>query len=153
MSGMTEPPSGSSSWTLCGPEDAALLGSMNLALSTDEGGMPVGQLSVYVERMERWLRLGQYNAALATIDEVPVAYVLWRDDPDYGDIFVRQFFVRREYRGTGLGRRLFADAVGQFWQSNPLRLDVYDSNPRGRAFWEAVGFEPYSRLMRRAPQP
>jgi GNAT superfamily N-acetyltransferase len=66
-------------------------------------------------------------------------------------VFVRQFFVARPHRGRGLGRRLFETAVEQFWSGRPLRLDVYDSNPRGGAFWERIGFAPHSRLMRRPP--
>src|SRR5262249_40561459 len=68
------------------------------------------------------------TAAARRGDDV-LAYVLWRDDPDYGDIFVRQFFVSRGHRGAGLGRLLFERAAGQFWLGRPLRLDVYDSSP------------------------
>jgi|SRR5215469_5045761 len=139
-------------WTPCGPDDAELLGGLNAQLAEDEGSPGIGPPSAYVERMRDWLGQGRYEAAVACIGNDVLAYVLWRDDPDYRDIFVRQFFVSREHRGTGLGHRLFERAVRQFWQGRPLRLDVYDSNPRGAAFWEKVGFVPYSRLMRRAPE-
>jgi len=136
-------------WTLCDAHDAEVLGAMNAHLSVDEGGELVGPLPVYVARMRDWLETGRYQAAIARRGDEALAYLLWRDDQDYGDIFIRQYFVARDHRGAGLGRALFERAVSQFWPGRPLRLDVYDSNPRGRAFWEKTGFAPYSRLMRR----
>jgi len=136
-------------WALCDARDAGVLGAMNAQLSVDEGGELVGPLPVYVARMRGWLETGRYQAAIARRGDEALGYLLWRDDQDYGDIFIRQYFVAREHRGAGLGRALFERAVAQFWAGRPLRLDVYDSNPRGRAFWEKTGFAPYSRLMRR----
>ena len=136
-------------WVLCDARDAEVLGAMNAQLSVDEGGEPIGPLPVYVARMRDWLETGRYQAAIAHRGDEALGYLLWRDDQDYGDIFIRQYFVAREHRGAGLGRALFERAVSQFWAGRPLRLDVYDSNPRGRAFWEKTGFAPYSRLMRR----
>jgi GNAT superfamily N-acetyltransferase len=136
----------------CGPDDAELPGSLNAQLAEDEGAQPIGPPSAYITRMREWLEQGRYQAAAARRGGEVVAYVLWRDDLDNGDIFIRQFFVARGHRGAGLGRRLFESAARQFWQGRPLRLDVYDSNPRAGAFWEKIGFAPYSRLMRRAPE-
>lgn len=136
-------------WIGSGPEDAELLGSMNAQLAEDEGAAPIGPESAYIERMRNWLLNRRYEAAIAREGSDIVGYVLWRDDLDYGDVFVRQFFVARTSRGAGLGRELFERAVQQFWPGKALRLDVYDSNPRGAAFWRKVGFTPYSRLMRR----
>jgi GNAT superfamily N-acetyltransferase len=138
-------------WRPCTPLDAPALGRFNAQLAEDEGAPSLGPTSFYVERMRTWLSQGRYQAALAWAQDEPVAYALWRDDPDYADIFVRQFFVAREHRGRGMGQRLFEQAVRQFWDGRPLRLDVYDSNPRGAAFWARLGFAPYSRLMRRMP--
>jgi GNAT superfamily N-acetyltransferase len=136
-------------WAMCDARDAELLGAMNAQLSEDEGGQPIGALPVYVTRMRGWLETGRYQAAVARQGDEALAYVLWRDDQDYGDIFIRQYFVSRENRGADLGQVLFERAVSQFWVGRPLRLEVYDTNPRGRAFWEKNGFVSYSRLMRR----
>ena len=38
-------------WTRCDRTDAELLAAMNIQLSEDEGGHPVGALSDYVDRM------------------------------------------------------------------------------------------------------
>jgi GNAT superfamily N-acetyltransferase len=140
-------------WRRCTSDDVEVLAAMNEQLSRDEGAAPVGPLSAYVDRMTTWLEQGRYEAAIAESGGEPVAYVVWRDDPDYADVFLRQVFVVPVHRGQGLGRRLFERAVEEFWPGNTLRLDVYDSNPRGRAFWESLGFVPFSRLMRREPTP
>jgi GNAT superfamily N-acetyltransferase len=139
-------------WRRCTVADAELLAEMNAQLTRDEGAATLGPLSTYVERMRAWLEEGRYEAAIVESGGEPTAYVVWRRDPDYGDVFVRQFFVRPAHRGQGLGRVLFEQAVRKFWPTDRLRLDVYDSNPGGGAFWERLGFVPYSRLMRRAPR-
>ncbi len=138
-------------WRPATADEVPLLAEMNAELSRDEGAAPVGSLADYEERMRTWLETGRYRAALARRGDQTIAYVVWRDDPDYADVFVRQFLVVREHRGQGLGRRLFAQAVDEFWPGRLLRLDVYDSNPHGGAFWESLGFVPFSRLMRREP--
>jgi GNAT superfamily N-acetyltransferase len=138
-------------WRRATPQDAAHLAEMNAELSRDEGAAPVGSLADYELRIRTWLEEDRYEAALAALDAETIAYVVWRDDPDYADVFVRQYFVVPEHRGRGLGRRLFETAVAEFWPDRTLRLDVYDSNPRGGAFWEGLGFVPFSRLMRREP--
>jgi GNAT superfamily N-acetyltransferase len=125
---------------------------MNIQLSADEGGQ-IGPLSAYVSRMRDWLENDRYQAAVARLGDDVLGYVLWRDDPDYGDIDVRQFFVSRQQRGAGLGQALFEREVCQLWPGRRLRLDVYDSNPRSRAFWEKAGFAPYSRLMAKRMSP
>lgn len=95
--------------------------------------------------MRSWLEQGRYQAALAASDGETVAYVVWREDPDYDDVFVRQFFVVREHGGHGLGHQLFEEAAAEYWPGRLLRLDVNDSNPGGGRFWERLGFAPYSR--------
>src|SRR5262249_31131738 len=65
------------------------------------GAHLIGPPSAYIERMRGWLEQGRYEAAAARRGDDVLAYVLWRDDPDYGDIFVRQFFVSRGHQGAG----------------------------------------------------
>jgi GNAT superfamily N-acetyltransferase len=147
---MTAPSDPLPHWRRGTVADVELLAEMNARLSEDEGSS-VGSPTAYVDRMRGWLEEGRYEAAIAESGAELIAYVVWRHDPDYGDVYVRQFFVARDHRGRGLGRVLFERAVAEFWPGHTLRLDVYDSNPRGGAFWESMGFVAYSRLMRREP--
>jgi GNAT superfamily N-acetyltransferase len=144
------PPDALPRWRRCTIADASVLAELNAQLSEDEGSS-VGTPAAYLERMRRWVDEGRYDAAVAESGGEPIAYVVWRHDPDDGDVYVRQFFVAGAHRGQGLGRRLFERAVDELWPGQPLRLDVYDSNPAAGAFWERMGFAPYSRLMRRPP--
>ena len=148
---MSTAPDDLPAWRRCTVADAEVLAEMNAQLSRDEGAAPVGTLSDYLARMRAWLEEDRYQAAVAESASEAVAYVVWRRDPDYADVFVRQFFVRPAHRGRGLGRALFEQAVRELWPTDRLRLDVYDSNQGGGAFWERLGFVPYSRLMRRPP--
>lgn len=148
---MTASPDPLPSWRRCTVADAEVRAALNAQLARDEGA-PVGSPSEYVERMRARLQEDRYRAALAETEHgEPVAQVVWRPDPDDGGIFVRQFLVVPSRRGRGLGGRLFDQAVRDLWPGERLRLDVLDTNPRGRAFWERMGFASYRRLMRRAP--
>ncbi len=147
---MSPSPDATAKWRRCTPADAEVLGLLNAQLSEDEGAA-VATPSAYRERARDWLTTGRYEAAIAEAGTEPVGYVVWRRDPDYGDVYVRQFFVARDHRSRGLGRALFEEAAREFWDGEVLRLDVYDSNPRGGAFWESLGFVAYSRLMCRSP--
>jgi hypothetical protein len=50
--------------------------------------------------MRGWLEQCSYHAAAARHGGEVLAYALWHDDLDYGDIFIRQFFVARDHRGV-----------------------------------------------------
>jgi hypothetical protein len=78
--------------------DAPLLAAMNGHLIQDEGHrnrMTVAELEA---RMAGWLR-GEYQAVLFEEAGQPVGYALYRRDPEY--VYLRQFFVRREFRRCG----------------------------------------------------
>ena len=52
------------------------------------GGTADRAPSAYITRMRGWLEQGSYQAATARRGGEVLAYVLWRDDLDYGDIFI-----------------------------------------------------------------
>ena len=84
----------------------------------------------------------------------PVAYVLWRRDPDYADVFVRQFFVERDWRRQGIGRSAIEWLLENRWQNAPrVRLEVLTGNVEAIEFWRAVGFSAYAITMERRVSP
>lgn len=122
-----------------GVSDAAVLGALNEQLIEDEGHDNPLRGDRLVERMRGFLTDG-YAAALGTVDGWPAVYALWRPDPD-GGIYLRHFFVAREYRRLGLGRATLAELRTRFWPAGSrLTLDVLAANERGIAFWRSVGF-------------
>jgi predicted acetyltransferase len=81
----------------------------------------------------------------------PVAYGLFKHEEDR--IYLRQFFVRREQRRTGIGRAAFALLKKQIWPSD-LRLvvEVLCHNQAGVAFWHSVGYRDYCLTLEIMPQ-
>ena len=129
-------------------DDLELLGALNEQLIVDEGASTPERGAALVARMGRFLAEG-YVAALVESGGEVVAYALWR--PDGGAVHVRQFFVAREHRRAGVGRRAFALLTERCWAGRPLTLDVLATNPRGIAFWRSIGFVDHMVAMRRPP--
>jgi ribosomal protein S18 acetylase RimI-like enzyme len=137
--------------------DVPLLAEMNRQLCDDEGSrnrMSVAELAV---RMQQWLA-GDWQAVLfeGPIQTVGYAvYRLGRDDYDPAvlEAYVRQFFIQRELRGRGLGRRAFGLlTTTTFPPGSQIHLEVLASNPRGQHFWESLGFQLYSAALRLTPR-
>ena len=53
-----------------------------------------------MERAREWLETGRYEAAVAEADGEPIGYVVWRRDPDYGDVDVPAFLVAGQAGGV-----------------------------------------------------
>lgn len=131
--------------------DAPFLADINRQLIEDEwggGGMSLERLEA---RMLRWIRDDEYRAILFQEDDATVAYALVSLDED--SAFIRHFFVLKQHRGRGVGRRaidiLFARVIPAGFRTT---LDVLASNQGGHRFWRSVGFTDYAiRMERLAP--
>ncbi len=133
-------------------QDAPLLARMNRQLIEDERSrnpMTIAELEV---RMAGWLN-GDWRAVVFEQDGLPVGYVLYqfRSDeyrPSETAVYVRQFFVARERRRRGIGRRAFAIVCEKhFAKASSVVLDALQTNPRARHFWKVIGFRPYCATM------
>src|SRR3982750_3084122 len=83
--------------------DAPLLARLNRELIEEEwdgGGMSLERLEA---RIRRWIADAEYRAILFQEQEEPVAYALVSMDED--SAYVRHFYVFREHRVRGVGRR------------------------------------------------
>lgn len=130
-------------------DDVPLIVMLNRQLIEDQGHDNPATDEELLTRMERWLRT-DYLAALVYSDEKVAAYALWRAQPDHpDDIHLRQFFVVREHRRSGVGLRAMRLLTTTYWQGQNLHLDVLVGNERGRAFWAKAGFTDYAVMMRR----
>lgn len=131
------------------PEDAELLAPLNAQLIRDEGHrnpMTVPQLAV---RMSSWLR-GGYEAVLFEDTGVMKGYALFRREAEH--VYLRQLFVRPEFRRQGIGREAIGWLWLNAWQGVPrLRIDVLIGNGDGQAFWRSVGFHDYCLTMEMEP--
>ena len=138
--------------------DADLLAQMNQQLIIDEDSRNPMSLTELKNRMVAWLQ-SDWSVVLAMKDDTAVGYMLFqkrRDEyfPEKVAVYVRQFFVSRQYRRRGIGRSTFEKIVAHFFPpSATITLDILESNQQGRSFWEGIGFQPYSTTMvRQQPQ-
>ncbi|MFO1095602.1 MAG: GNAT family N-acetyltransferase [Planctomycetaceae bacterium] len=126
-------------------EDASLLGELNYQLIRDEGHRNSMSPTELAERMSGWLHAG-HHAVLFETEHRPAGYALFREEPEH--VYVRQFFVCREFRRQGIGRQAMEWLRGHAWpDAARLRIDVLVGNAAGIAFWRAVGFRDYCLTM------
>lgn len=133
--------------------DVPLLARMNQQLIEDEASRNPMSLSEFESRMKNWLD-GDWQVVLIEQGTKTVGYILFqfRSDeyqPSEDTVYVRQFFVGGEHRNHGLGRRAF-DIVSRthFRNVSSVVLDVLETNPRARRFWELLGFQPYCTTLK-----
>jgi GNAT superfamily N-acetyltransferase len=104
---------------------------------------------VEAERRAFWAtRMAAWNPArsfaeIAELDGTPVAFAcVMRDaEPAHGALLDNLHVVPAR-RGTGIGRRLLADAaawVARHFPGTPLHLTVYEANEAARAFYRRMG--------------
>jgi len=131
-------------------DDAPFLAEINRQLIEDEwdgGGMSLERLE---SRMRRWIAEDDYKGVLFQQNGETVAYSMFSVDED--SVYIRHFYVLKEHRGGGVGRRaietLFRDIIPP---THRVTLDVLASNVGGHEFWRSVGFRDYAIRMERLP--
>jgi ribosomal protein S18 acetylase RimI-like enzyme len=130
-------------------DDAHLLAPLNAHLIREEGHRNPMSLPQLEERMRQWLQ-GSYRAVIFERAGEVVGYVLYRPQVDH--VYLRQFYVRPEYRRRGLGRQALEWLGRNAWSGTPrLRIDVLAGNAAAIAFWRAVGFAEYSVTLEMEP--
>lgn len=137
-------------WRFAGGEDVRVVAELNHQLIADEGHrnpMDVGELE---QRMRSWIA-ADYRCALFFGESGVVAYALYRED-ESARTHLRQFFVVRGLRRSGLGReafRLFQREIAP--REKRIVLEVLSANPAAASFWRSVGFKDYAVTMEFAP--
>ena len=65
--------------------------------------------------------------------------------------FVSDLYVLNSARRQGVGRLLFAEAQRWFAVRKAVAIELYiaEANPAAAAFWQAMGFDPFLKLMHR----
>lgn len=141
------------------PADFPLLARMNRELIEDEGHRNPMTVTELEARFHRFVTEQGYHVDVLLGGDEVVAFATWRHRADVAEpsgqhIHLRQFYVARDRRGSGVGRRavdlLFAT---RFQAGERVYLDVLETNPGGKAFWSRTGFAPYGTTMERIIQP
>ena len=136
-------------------QDLDLLAEMNAGLIREEGSRNPMDLAGLRHRLAGWLASGAWRIDLFLVGDEVVGYAAYRRETDAASrpsevLAVRQFYIRETWRGRGLGRAAMAHLIAR--RAGPgiaCRLEVLASNPAGRAFWDALGFRPFSTTMER----
>jgi len=125
-----------------------LVAKWNVQLHEDEASKPI-EIAAAEERHRRWLQLGTYKGAIFNVNGISMGYVIYEHrkvNPDYRDsesLYIRQFFIAREFRRKGYGTKAFRSILENIVSDNTsVKLNVKSSNPSGQQFWESVGFKP-----------
>jgi GNAT superfamily N-acetyltransferase len=136
-------------WHRADESEVGLLAEWNHQLIRDEGRRNAMSLPQLAERMRGWLR-GEYTAIVFS-QGWPVAYALYREGPEGIDL--RQFFVERPLRRTGLGTACFGILREKIWPADRrLRVEALCGNPAGLAFWRKMGCRDYSVCLEIMPE-
>ncbi len=129
--------------------DLNLLADWNHQLIRDEGHRNSMSIQQLRERMKGWLE-GEYKAVMLHVGSDPVAYTLYREDAQ--EIYLRQLFVKREYRRQGIGREAVGILRKHVLPTNKrLTVEVLTANEPAVAFWRSVGCTDYSLTLEIMP--
>jgi ribosomal protein S18 acetylase RimI-like enzyme len=118
-------------------EDIARLGEMNKRLIEDERDPNPMSVPELTERMRAWLS-SEYSCYIVWDADTPVAYCLYREEEDH--FFLRQLFVERGHRRSGIATTLLDWMFKNCWKSKPVRLNVHAHNEEAIAFYRSYGF-------------
>ncbi len=139
---------------LAGSNDVPTLAVLNRQLIEDEHSRNPMSLEELEARMRRWIE-GDWSAVLISLDDQVAGYCLFqirRDEyfPEQPVVYIRHYCIARGFRKRGLGREAFERIVAEWFPAEAtLELEVLESNPPGRAFWNALGFKPYCTTLKR----
>src|SRR5690606_8288952 len=137
-------------WRLATGEDVRRLAEWNHQLIADEGHRNRMNVAELEQRMLGWLS-SDYQAVLFHHEGNAVAYALVRED-ESGRTHVRQFFVVRQFRRQGLGRKAFGLFRSEVVPSDRrIVLEVLTANAAARSFWIANGFRDYAMTLELDP--
>lgn len=135
--------------------DLPLVAVMNRELIIDEGHRNLMTLAQLEERARGFLASGIWRIDVFEADRRTAGFATWREQEDVTEtsgrsVFLRQFYITREMRGSGLGRAALDRLVSRCFPRNArIVLEVMQSNPGGKSFWSRMGFVPYASTLER----
>jgi ribosomal protein S18 acetylase RimI-like enzyme len=120
------------------PRDVPRLARWNRELIEDEQHERAPEPALLEGRMRGWLT-EEYIACVFEAKGEPVGYALFRELPDW--MHLRHFFVARDRRREGIGRRAFERLIASvFPRGKRVLVEVLSENAPAVAFWRSLGF-------------
>lgn len=130
--------------SLCTEDDLNILADLNKQLIEDEKSDNKMNIDQLKERMRGFLET-DYNAYLFKRHNTVVGYTLVKKSQ--APIYLRQFFICREYRKRGYGREAF-NKLMELLGTDAIDIEVLCWNNAGKLFWDSLGFKERSVYMR-----
>jgi GNAT superfamily N-acetyltransferase len=144
---------------LASTEDAMVLAKLRYEFRASSRGYVVENDAAFIERCARWMHERLRNESywkcwIAECDATAIGNV-WAQliekipnpmaEPEYY-VYLTNFYVREEHRGTGIGSRLLA-AVLEWTRSKNVQLVILWPAERSRPFYLRNGFSFADDLM------
>lgn len=131
-------------------KDLDLLAQWNHQLIQDEGQRNRLSLAQLRDRMHKWIS-EEYRAVLFESEQIPIAYALFREDPD--EIHLIHLYVSRKRRRQGIGHYCVDILRLELWPSDKrLIVEALVKNESTIQFWNSIGFSPYRLTMEIMPE-
>lgn len=131
-------------------DDLSLLTQMNRKLVQDEQHRNRFMTMSELEERMRGFLMGKYRAVIFENGGETLAYALFCDEGDH--IYLRQFFVDRNRRKQGIGRKAVEILKEDVWPKDKrITVGILSHNKVGYAFWKAVGFNDYAIELEMLP--
>ena len=132
--------------------DLPTLAQMNQHLVEDQGSRNPFSIGEFEERLREWLNGTEWQINLFRDSKQILGYSVHRLQQDYyfpGEeiVYLRQFYIERLLRDRGTGRLAFETLRKACFGDRKVFLDVLETNPGGRRFWQKLGFNPYLTSM------
>jgi SAM-dependent methyltransferase len=137
-------------WRFATAADLQALAELNHQLIADEGHDNPMTLPELRARMAEWLA-DDYKAVLFERAHALLGYALYRTG-ERNSVHLRQFFVARDARRRGVGRRAIELLMREVLPGKRVVVEVLTRNDRGAAFWLALGFQDYARTLELRPR-
>ena len=129
--------------TIATEKDCAELGIMNRAMADDGGANNNMTVLELQERMKKFMKTN-YIAVFFVVNGERVGYALI--DKTCNPMFIRQFFIKSEFRRKGYGTAAFKEIL-RYFNIDQISLSVLKSNTIGQKFWDSCGLIPYEIVM------
>jgi predicted acetyltransferase len=134
--------------------DVQILSQMNKELIEDEKSENPMTVDELTTRMKDFLNNG-WKAVLLVLGDQNIGYALYQERVDTNirsrAVYLRQYFICRQYRGRGFGKQGIDLLRYEIFQDATVSIDVLESNPGGKKFWEGIGFKAYYTNMKLNP--
>ncbi|GHT10774.1 hypothetical protein FACS189426_11660 [Bacteroidia bacterium] len=124
-------------------KDCSELAFFNKSLAEDGGSNNIMTRDELELRMHQLISNG-YLAFIFEVENEHIGYALI--DNNKNPVFVRQFFVAKQFRRKGYGKMAFNQLVA-FLNVDKIDLTVLYSNKVGYEFWKNCGLLPYEISM------